>query len=110
MKSAFSDFKALGSLSGLISIANTGTLNANQIELAKRIAVKVIAVFGIKESEKVALKKVKKGHNAPLFLEWDIIIKIHRRLFVLRRLLAWRLLLLSRLLLLWRFPFSALAE
>ncbi|EDV3179540.1 hypothetical protein CSP48_004504 [Salmonella enterica subsp. arizonae] len=54
MKSAFSDFKALGSLSGLVSIANTGTLNANQIELAKRIAVKVIAVLGIKESEKGA--------------------------------------------------------
>ncbi|EKL2214078.1 hypothetical protein PQ125_002612 [Salmonella enterica] len=54
MKSAFSDFKALGSLSGLMSIANTGTLNANQIELAKRIAVKVIAVLGIKESEKGA--------------------------------------------------------
>lgn len=54
MKSAFSDFKALGSLSGLMSIANTGTLNPNQIELAKRIAVKVIAVLGIKESEKGA--------------------------------------------------------
>lgn len=54
MKSAFSDFKALGSLSGLMSIANTGTLNANQVELAKRIAVKVIAVLGIKESEKGA--------------------------------------------------------
>lgn len=54
MKSAFADFKSLGSLSGLMSIANTGTLNANQIELAKRIAVKVIAVLGIKESEKGA--------------------------------------------------------
>lgn len=54
MKSAFSDFKALGSLSGLMSIANTGTLNANQVELAKRIAVKVIAVLGIKETEKGA--------------------------------------------------------
>lgn len=54
MKSAFSDFKALGSLSGLMSIANTWTLNANQVELAKRIEVKVIAVLGIKESEKGA--------------------------------------------------------
>ncbi|UXM05278.1 hypothetical protein [Salmonella phage F115] len=54
MKSAFSDFKAFGSLSGLMSIANTGTLNANQIELAKRIVVKVIAVLGIKENEKGA--------------------------------------------------------
>lgn len=43
-----------------MSVANTGTLNANQVELAKRIAVKVIAVLWIKESEK--------GHNAPLFM------------------------------------------
>lgn len=54
MKSAFTDFKALGSMSGLLSIMNTGTLNAQQIELASRIAVKVIAVLGIKESEKGA--------------------------------------------------------
>lgn len=54
MKSAFADFKALGSMSGLLSIMNTGTLNAQQLELASRIAVKVIAVLGIKESEKGA--------------------------------------------------------
>lgn len=54
MKSAFSDFKSLGSLTGLMSIANTGTLNANQVEIAKRIAVKVIAVLAIKENEKGA--------------------------------------------------------
>ncbi|QXV77402.1 hypothetical protein bas08_0027 [Escherichia phage DanielBernoulli] len=54
MKSAFTDFKALGSMSGLLSIMNTGTLNAQQLELASRIAVKVIAVLGIKESEKGA--------------------------------------------------------
>lgn len=54
MKSAFTDFKALGSMSGLLSIMNTGTLNSQQLELASRIAVKVIAVLGIKESEKGA--------------------------------------------------------
>lgn len=54
MKSAFTDFKALGSMPGLLSIMNTGTLNAQQLELASRIAVKVIAVLGIKESEKGA--------------------------------------------------------
>lgn len=54
MKSAFTDFKALGSMSGLLSIMNTGTLNAQQLELASRIAVKVIAVLGIKESDKGA--------------------------------------------------------
>ena len=54
MKSAFTDFKALGSMSGLLSIMNTGTLNEQQLELARRIAVKVIAVLGIKESEKGA--------------------------------------------------------
>lgn len=50
MKSAFTDFKAICSMSGLLSIMNTGTLNAQQLELASRIAVKVIAVLGIKES------------------------------------------------------------
>lgn len=54
MKSAFTDFKAIGSMSGMLSIMNTGTLNAQQLELASRIAVKVIAVLGIKESEKGA--------------------------------------------------------
>lgn len=54
MKSEFTDFKALGSMSGLLSIMNTGTLNAQQLELASRISVKVIAVLGIKESEKGA--------------------------------------------------------
>ena len=54
MKSAFTDFKALGYMSGLLYIMNTGTLNAQQLELASRIAVKVIAVLGIKETEKGA--------------------------------------------------------
>lgn len=49
MKSAFSDFKSLGSFSGLMSIMNTGRLNAQQLELARRIAVKIIAVLGLNE-------------------------------------------------------------
>ena len=54
MKSAMSDFNGLGSMSGMLSIMTTGKLNANQNELAKRIAVKVIAVLGMAESEKGA--------------------------------------------------------
>lgn len=54
MKSAMSDFNGLGSMSGMLSIMTTGKLNAHQTELAKRIAVKVIAVLGIAESEKGA--------------------------------------------------------
>ncbi|EKG5461776.1 hypothetical protein O3X72_004609 [Salmonella enterica] len=54
MESSFTDFKALGSMYRLLSIMNTGTLNAQQLELARRIEVKVIAILGIKESEKGA--------------------------------------------------------
>lgn len=54
MKSAMSDFNGLGSMSGMLSIMTTGKLNAHQTELAKRIAVKVIAVLGMAESEKGA--------------------------------------------------------
>lgn len=54
MKSAMSDFNGLGSMSGMLSIMTTGKLNAHQTELAKRIAVKVIAVIGMAESEKGA--------------------------------------------------------
>jgi len=54
MKSAMSDFSGLGSMSGMLSIMTTGKLNAHQTELAKRIAVKVIAVLGMAESEKGA--------------------------------------------------------
>lgn len=49
MKSAMQDFKSLGSMSGMLSFMTTGKLNPNQIELAKRIAVKVIAVLGTME-------------------------------------------------------------
>lgn len=49
MKSAMQDFKSLGSMSGMFSFMTTGKLNPNQVELAKRIAVKVIAVLGMME-------------------------------------------------------------
>ena len=49
-----SDFNGLGSMSGMLSIMTTGKLNAHQTELAKRIAVKVIAVLWMAESEKGA--------------------------------------------------------
>jgi len=44
MSSAFNDFKALGSLTGVMSVMSTGSLNTQQIEIAKRIAAKVIAI------------------------------------------------------------------
>lgn len=56
MKSAFSDFKSLGNLSGLMTVVSTGKLTAQQIKLAQRIAVKVIAVLGILEAEKPGSK------------------------------------------------------
>lgn len=49
-----SDFNGLGSMSGMLSVMTTGKLNAHQTELAKRIAVKVIAVLGMADSEKGA--------------------------------------------------------
>lgn len=49
MKSAMQDFKSLGSMSGMLSFMTTGKLNSNQVELAKRIAVRVIAVLGTME-------------------------------------------------------------
>lgn len=52
MQSAFADFKSLGSISGLMSIMNSGTLNGQQVELAQRLAVKVIAILGIIEATK----------------------------------------------------------
>lgn len=36
----------------MMSIAATGKLNPQQVELAKRIAVKVIAVLGMTEAHK----------------------------------------------------------
>lgn len=52
MQSAFADFKSLGSISGLMSIMNSGTLNGQQVELAQRLAVKVIAILGMIEYTK----------------------------------------------------------
>ena len=52
MQSAFADFKSLGSISGLMSIMNSGTLNGQQVELAQRLAVKVIAILGMIEATK----------------------------------------------------------
>lgn len=52
LKSAFSDFKSMGSFNGIMSVMSTGKLNAQQTELANRIAVKVLAVLGIQEAAK----------------------------------------------------------
>lgn len=52
LKSALNDFKALGSMSGIMSVMSSGTLNPQQLEIAQRIAVKVLAVLGMKEAEK----------------------------------------------------------
>lgn len=45
MKSAFADFTALGSMSGVLSVVSSGRLTGQQIELAKRIIVKTLAVI-----------------------------------------------------------------
>lgn len=52
LKSAFNDFKSMGSLNGIMSVMSTGKLNAQQTELANRIAVKVLAVLGTQEAAK----------------------------------------------------------
>lgn len=52
MKSAFADFKALGSVSGIMAVVSTGKLTQQQLDIAQRIAVKVIAVLGMKEAQK----------------------------------------------------------
>lgn len=54
MKSAFTDFKSLGSVSGLMSVVSTGKLTPTQLELAQRIAIKVIAVLGMVEASKAS--------------------------------------------------------
>lgn len=45
MRSAFADFTALGSMSGVLSVLSSGKLTGHQIELAKRIIVKTLAVI-----------------------------------------------------------------
>lgn len=52
LKSAFNDFKSMGSLSGIMSVMSSGKLTQQQVDIAQRIAVKVLAVLGIQESNK----------------------------------------------------------
>lgn len=49
MQSAFADFKSLGSFTGVISVLQNGKFNDQQLEIARRIAVKVIAILGMNE-------------------------------------------------------------
>lgn len=52
MKSAFSDFKSLGSMAGVMSVMATGKLNQGQIEVSKRIVAKVLAVIYLHDKNK----------------------------------------------------------
>lgn len=52
MKSAFADFKSLGSMAGVMSVMSTGKLNQSQIEVSKRIVAKVLAVIYLHEKNK----------------------------------------------------------
>lgn len=52
LKSAFNDFKSMGSLTGIMSVMSSGKLTQQQVDIAQRIAVKVLAVLGIQESNK----------------------------------------------------------
>lgn len=52
MKSAFADFKSLGSMAGVMSVMSTGRLNQNQIDISKRIVAKVLAVIYLHEKNK----------------------------------------------------------
>ncbi|MGL4517993.1 MAG: hypothetical protein ACRCUH_15040 [Shewanella sp.] len=52
MKSAFEDFKSLGSMAGVMSVMSTGKLNQSQIEVSKRIVAKVLAVIYLHEKNK----------------------------------------------------------
>lgn len=45
MASAFNDFKALGNMAGIMSVMTSGKLSSQQVDLAKRLATKVIAVL-----------------------------------------------------------------
>lgn len=49
MKSAFADFKNLGSIAGVMSVMSTGKLTPHQQMVAERIAVKVLAVLGMEK-------------------------------------------------------------
>lgn len=52
MKSAFADFKSLGSMAGVVSVMSSGKLSQHQIEVSKRIAAKVLAVIYLHEKNK----------------------------------------------------------
>ncbi|QBQ81053.1 hypothetical protein HdSG1_00049 [Escherichia phage vB_EcoS_HdSG1] len=52
LKSTFNDFKSMGSLTGIMSVMSSGKLTQQQVDVAQRIAVKVLAVLGIQESNK----------------------------------------------------------
>lgn len=58
LKSTFNDFKSMGSLTGIMSVMSSGKLTQQQVHIAQRIAVKVLAVLGIQESNK---KQEKEG-------------------------------------------------
>lgn len=58
LKSTFNDFKSMGSLTGIMSVMSSGKLTQQQVDIAQRIAVKVLAVLGIQESNK---KQEKEG-------------------------------------------------
>jgi len=50
MKSAFADFKSLGSMAGVMAVMTTGKLTPQQVEVSKRIVAKVLAVLDKQES------------------------------------------------------------
>lgn len=71
LKSAFNDFKSMGSLSGIMSVMSSGKLTQQQVDIAQRIAVKVLAVLGIQESNKKQEKKNKQRQRAAF---WGILL------------------------------------
>lgn len=46
------DNESMGSLTGIMSVMSSGKLTQQQVDIAQRIAVKVLAVLGIQESNK----------------------------------------------------------
>lgn len=48
MQSAMADFKGLNTIGGALSLMANGKPSAKQLEIAQRIAVKVIAVLGMR--------------------------------------------------------------
>lgn len=52
MKSAMNDFKGMGSMAGIMAVMTTGKLTEQQTVLIERIAVKALAILGLRESLK----------------------------------------------------------